>query len=302
MAKPQRYYPCQKIFRLGEPITTFTNNRRIEANRILSIANRRLYRQSRVYSMKIDLDPESTLSNAGVEVYVLRDNWDLHGAYKFAMEQYYNANREEMQAGGAKTRWHDFRVQSGVDSDLLNPAVAQEDLNAVGDFVVLNEGDHTYASIADASGTNHEFTLHRQPSATQYGILSEWSKKDRVDLDPSSTSTTMPYAGISEDVDEANYDLLRDSGDNPPYSTDSDLYPWVKVAHLQAATNQKLSSGFFDAPLGIVILRSVAGFPTGAAVKELPVTVTFQKGNYKGVKAPAYATPTLTEEMKYKVV
>jgi hypothetical protein len=302
MAKPERYYPCQKILRLGEGTTTTTNNRRIEANRILSIANRRLYRQSRVYSMKIDVDPESALALAGVEVYVLRNNWDLHGAYKLAMEQYYNANREEMMAGGAKTRWHDFRVQSGVDSDLLLPAAAQEDLNAVGDFVTLSEGDHSYASITDSAGTFHEFTLHRNPSGTQYGILDEWMKKDRADPDPSSASTSLPYAGISEDVDEANYDLLRASGDYPPYALDADEYCWVKVSHLQAGTNQKLSTGFFEAPLGLVILRSTGGFPTAAAVRELPVTVTFQSGKYKGVKAPAYATPVLTPEKKYEVV
>jgi hypothetical protein len=252
--------------------------------------------------MKIDLDPESAVALAGVEVYVLRNNWDLHGAYKYAMEQYYNANREEMQAGGAKTRWHDFRVQSGVDSDLLWPAAAQEDLNAVGDFVTLNEGDHSYASITDSAGTFHEFTLDRNPSASQYGILDEWMKKDRVDSDPASASTSLPYAGISEDIDEANYDLLRGSGENPPYSLDADEYCWVKVSHLQAGTNQKLSTGFFEAPLGIVILRSTGGFPAAAAVKELPVTVTFQSGKYKGVKAPAYATPVLTPEKKYEVV
>jgi hypothetical protein len=51
--------------------------------------------------------------------------------------------------------------------------------------------------------------------------------------------------------------------------------------------------------LGIVVLVSTA-FTTDDQVYGMHVT--FQAGDYKGVKAPAYATPVLTEAKEYEVV
>jgi hypothetical protein len=256
-----------------------------------------------MYSMKVDIDVQSALANAGVDVYVLRDTWDLQGAYKLAMKTYYNTMKEEMTQS-SRGRWLDFNVQSGVAADLLGPSVAEEDFNTVGSFTVLPTTGTTYASVADAAGTPHSFTMEVSASANEYSIIDEWRNFGRVSNDPASQSTTLAYAGVSENIDETNYDLLRDVGENPPYSTAADDEIWHKVCTLQAGSdgNQKLSSGFFDAPLGIVILRSVAGFPPGPAVPDVGLTVSFQKGNYKGVKAPAYATPILTEAKEYEVV
>ena len=76
---------------------------------------------------------------------------------------------------------------------------------------------------------------------------------------------------------------------------------WHKVGVLKtgAAGEQKLTTGFFDAPLGIVVLVSSAFTDV---VSTHPITVTFQAGDYKGIKAPAYATPVLTESNEYEVV
>lgn len=253
--------------------------------------------------MKVDIDVQSALANSGVDVYVLRDTWDLHGAYKLAMKTYYNAMKEEMTQS-SKGRWMDFNVQSGVAADLLGPSVAEEDFDTAGSFSVLDAQGTQYASVVDAAGTAHSFTLEVSASANEYSIIDEWANFGRISNDPASQSTTLAYAGVSENVDEANYDLLRDVGENPPYSAAADDEIWHKVCTLKAGTdgNQKLSSGFFDAPLGIVILRSATGFLPGVAVADLGCTVSFQKGNYKGVKAPAYATPVLTDAKEYEVV
>lgn len=253
--------------------------------------------------MKVDLDVQSAIANSGVDVYVLRDTWDLHGAYKLAMKMFYNTMKEEM-TNSSKGRWLDFFVQSGVAADLLGPSVATEDMDQSGDFSVLTSTGAAYANVIDAAGVNHGFTLESNGAANEYAIMEEWRDFGRVSNDPASQSTTLPYAGISEDVDEGNFDILRGIGQAPPYGSAADEELWHKVCTLQAGSdgNQKLSSGFFDAPLGIVILRSATGFLPGTAVVDLGVTVSFQKGNYKGVKAPAYATPMLTDAKEYEVV
>lgn len=254
--------------------------------------------------MKLDIDVQSALANAGVDVYVLRDNWDLHGAYKLAMKMFYNAHKEELQAPGAQTRWMDFNVQSGVASDLLVASVAREDMDTAGSFSTIPSGGVSYATVVDAAGVNHGFTLEASGATNEYAIMEEWRDHGRVSDDPASQSTTLAYAGIAEDVDEANYDIVRAIGKDAPYTEQAETDLWHKVCTLKAGSdgNQKLSSGFFDAPLGVVILRSPTGFIPGAAVVDLDMTVTFQKGDYKGVKAPAYATPVLTDAKEYEVV
>lgn len=269
----------------------------------LSTVNRRLYRQSRVYSMKIDVEPGSLPATSGVAVYVLRDTWDLHGAYKYAMKMYYNAMKEELQAKGAQTRWHDFRVLSDFQSDAVQAVVSAP---ATGTPSMVDststQGDFDFSEVVDQAGNSRVFSLHSQTSsATQYGILEEWSRLDRVDADPQAADANLPYSGLNPGQDESNYDLLRVRGANPPYGNESSTSLWRRVGVIKETPSgvSKLSTGFFDAPLGIVVLVSTA-FTTDNQVYGMHVT--FQAGDYKGVKAPAYATPMLTEAKEYEVV
>jgi hypothetical protein len=111
----------------------------------------------------------------------------------------------------------------------------------------------------------------------------------RVQEDPAAQSTSMPYSDMKEDVDELNYDNLRTRGDNPPYQTSAINDLWVKVTTLKQITPDgigKLTSGYFEAPLGLVCLVS-SGFAAGAQIEQ-PINVHFQKGDYKGINAPSY--------------
>ena len=78
--KMQKHYPAQKMIRVGDQTNGTAGGRLMRVDRLLTMTNRRLYRQSRVYSAKVDVDIGSALATAGIDVYVLRDTWDLHGA------------------------------------------------------------------------------------------------------------------------------------------------------------------------------------------------------------------------------
>lgn len=305
VTKTSRHYPVQRHIRLGDQTAASASGRFVQASKILSFANRRLYRQSYVYNMKIDVDIDSAVAAQGLEVYVLRDTWDLHGAYKQAMKHYYNAMKEEIaNAKGSEGRWHDFRVNADFPADELVP-VTYNTQNSTPLFTAdtLTDGDHDLSSVTDAAGVAKTFSLDDVPLASQYSIIQEWRERDRVDSDPASVSAFMPYSGLVEDLDDANYQILKDNGRVPPYNDEADLSLWHKVTTLSRVSPDgvmKLSSGFFDAPLGIVILRS-AGFDTVVTV-DRAITVTFQSGDYKGIKARSYATPILTPEMEYEVV
>lgn len=307
MAKSKRYYPVQLKTRLADATATTADWRYLHAETILSGMNRRLARQSYVYSLKIDIDPGSTAAANGVEIYVLRDNWDTHGAYKMAMKHYYNAMKEELAAApGAEGRWQDFKVGVGMQTDRLVGSTSELVSGAVPNM----SPRRTYnvspdiSEVTDANGVTKQFLLTTASTGTSYSIFQEWSRSNQTGVDPSSQSITMPYGDIVENLDEANYDEIRNRGRSPPYPGDADDEQWVKVAVLgnNAAIDSKLSSGFFEAPLGIVVIKAVGTFVAGASSLDHPMTLTFQRGDYKGVKAHRYATPMLNDAKEWEVV
>lgn len=302
--KAKRHYPVQRQMRLGDLTAAAGVARVIQSTRCLGNANRRLYRQSYVYNLKIDVDIGSALATAGVDVYVLRDTWDLHGAYKEAMKQYYNAMREELGTPNVDTRWHDFRVSSDLLADEMvpvtfNPQASVPLFNAD----QLTDGDHDLSQVVTSAGVTKTFVLDDAATASQFSIIQEWQKRDQVDVKDTGLSAFQPYTGIVEDYDSANHVILADNGRVPPYNDQSDLSLWHKVTTLKQVSPDgvmKLSSGFIEAPLGLVILVS-SGFTTDLTA-DRGVTLTFQSGDYKGVKATRYATPVLTDSMEYEVV
>lgn len=303
--KMSRHYPAQKQVRLADITAAVAGGRFVQATRLLSNANRRLYRQSYTYPMKIDVDVGSAMATAGVDIYVLRDTWDLHGAYKFAMEHFYNAQKEELQnAGGGNTRWLDFRVLPDFQADELGVSTANPNsASPIMSTTLEDVGEMDFSRVVDASGATRQFGLDNTGDASIFSIVQQWQHKDRVDDSPANASAAMPYSGLVEDLDEANYDILRQDGASPPYDDAASTSLWTKVTTLKQVSPDgvmKLSSGYFDAPLGLVILISSA-FTTDVNLQH-PLTVSFQSGDYKGIKAHRYATPVLTPEKKYEVV
>ena len=77
-------------------------------------------------------------------------------------------------------------------------------------------------------------------------------------------------------------DDLTNFGNQPPYSQSTFSDPWVKIATLRdEAGKQRLSTGYFTAPCGFVVVTNLAG--EGTPATNLHVTV--KAGDYKGVSA-----------------
>lgn len=301
--KVKRHYPVQRNIQLKDEATpAIAGGRLLQGAQELSSVNRRLYRENRLYSMKLDVEPGTALAQAGVSVYVLRDTWDLHGAYKTAMKMYYNAMKEELQAGGANSRWHDFRVLPDFQGPTLRAVVSAPSPSAASMVDDETVRSTQMSLVTDQNGATRLFSMAAQiTNATQFGVMKEWQNQDRVDNDPASSSLDLPYDELIAGRNEQNYDDLKTQGATPPYDVQASLHAWRRVGNIrETATGvSKLSTGYFDAPLGLVILISSA-FTTDEQTWGLHVS--FQNGDYKGVKAPAYATPMLVNEKEYEVV
>lgn len=278
MAK--KHYP---VVRRGKLDTASPTSGEIEINieQFLSKTNRRLYRQARTYKVKIDLDADSTEKFA---VFALADNWMNHKALQMAYAMYLENSQDERERLKKEQigRWSDFRVASGGSATVANPV--QYDVGAVP--AALTAGDFATTIVVDAAGVSKNFSWGAA-TASRYSILEEYDKAGNANSSPSTTTGDMPYDDLMADDDAAMAAALQNRGEDPPYDATGvgSANPWVKVAQLDAASPaQKLSSGFFDAPCGFVLILPLGGLADN--LDDLSWEV--QSGDYKGVNAPSY--------------
>jgi hypothetical protein len=275
---PARHYPVVLGSELGSTSEN-TTLRFLQVDRELSKLNRRMYRMGRYYKVKIDCDQNAT---GNFEVYTLRDDWAVQKAYQMAYKMYLENTSEERERLGAKqiARWEDFRVNHGLTGNQL-VAVLHDVTTA---NTLMTGGEFELANVVDATGTTRSFTWGT-PTISEYGLLQEYDKAADTQADPSSVPSNGPYENINTDVDSATMDNLQGDGNLPPYVQTSitSTSPFVRIGTLgQTAGAQRLSTGFFTAPCGIVI---VVG--SGSNWNSNSLLFEAAKGDYKGVHAPS---------------
>ena len=278
-AKP--FYPVVRGSELGST-TEQQTTRRLDVPRALSVLNRRLYRYARAYSVKLDLD----MSTAGsYEVYALRNDWAVHQGLKMAYEMYLHNTEDERKAlsGTQMARWEDFRCDAGLDvtAEILLPVLHQDNFTRT----ILTQGEFDLSTVVDTAQQTRTFTWG-SASGTEYSILGEYDLKANAQPDPSSDTNDGPYANIKNELDETITKNLQEDGNLPPYDATgvNATTPWVRVATLGAgpAGDQKLSTGYFDAPCGIVVVVGNTG-----SWNSNDLIFEVKAGKYKGVHAPS---------------
>jgi len=292
------YYPVQR--KTGLASASNGVHHVCDVGRILSRVNHRLYRQGKTYQVKIDLDNRTmasgTPSGAGqIEVYALKDTWFTQKAWQLARATYLTATAGERAAMSSSkiARWEDFRVSSGVSNAIdVNPYEYASDLSGNAN----THGEHATSQITLADGsTERSFTWGTPGGGSQeFGILVEYNKSGDTNKSPQDDANTgagdQAYAGSEDGVFEKQMDDLVNNGNHPPYNRASfSSSVWVKIATLDnsdaagpgvAGGHSRMSTGFFNAPCGLVVLKtSVARTLAGE------VSITAKAGDYKGVAA-----------------
>ena len=279
-------YACQKHIEIN--VDPDGNKQFVDVARCLSEVNHRLYRQSRVYRCKVNHLGNPT-DRGKLDVYVLRDTWMLQKAYQMAKDTYDKNMIEEMTDVSAKNlaRWQDFRIvlepaASGYTEKL--PMVrANSTLNAT----TLANGEFAASRVYKEDGTSMTFGL--VGSTSRWSIVEEYDKTADVDSAPAnlvSGSDINPYGELDNDNVTAARNDLQNLGNQPPYDPNSldgqELFR--KVASIGAQSGaQRLSTGFFDAPLGLIVF-----VPSGLTANEDFFEVEVQSGDYKGVHGADY--------------
>jgi hypothetical protein len=130
-----------------------------------------------------------------------------------------------------------------------------------------------------------------------FDIIAEYNKEGKVQADPSTATTEAAYVELNANLEDAEVANLQADGNLPPYDADSTLpgevLEYVGTIYRDSAGNEKLTTGFFDAPLGAVfVFGAGVGLVDSITIEGDPAPVTceieVQAGDYKGVKATPF--------------
>lgn len=277
--KTMKHYPVLRKTMLTQPLPA-GNRGLIDTPKILSQINHRLYRYSRVYECSVSIDAD-VIDNISVDVYALADTWMVHNALKMAKTAWDESNAEEMKMlNGRVARWNDFRVNPGVQGTSTYEATSF--LKGTLTPTPFTVGEFAFSNVVDQTGASRFFSWGN-PTPSNYSIIEEYDASGNTSTDP-TTPATGPYNGLLPNLEAGAADALQEDGNNPPYDADDiGQNIWVKVGTLHLGPGrQRLSTGFFNAPCGVIILDGVGITDYNGSV-ELEV----KRGDYKGVKAPS---------------
>lgn len=292
--KNSRHYP---VVRSAPTSAGAAANTLIDSAAFLSKLNRRLYRMGRVYSMKVDVRPD--YAGPAIEVYALRNDWAVQKAFQMAYQVYLDNTMDERErlASGQVARWEDFRVRHGLTLAINtgNPTLHQPG----GGATSLTAGSFETSTMKDGADAERTFTWGAG-AADRWGMLEEYDRAGNAQGTPDSDTNNGPYANADTKVDASVMQNLQEDGSLPPYSQTgvNSGSPWVRIAVLGSSASgvQKLSSGFFDAPCGFILLK---GFTETS--EAYSVEIEAKSGDYKGVHAPSMIE-VATVNRKRKVV
>ena len=279
------YYPVQRTV---QPASTgdAAPIKVCDIGKLLSTVNHRLYRQGKTYQVKVDLATNET-DTGTYEVYALVDTWYIQKAWQLARATYEEAMADERAQMGKDmaARWEDFRVASGVSGG-YNTFAWRWGSDGTGALDSAGEFQSSRVTLPDGS-TQRTFTWGGT-SGSSLGMLQEYDKVNNTQA--AQVSSDLAYSEIGADVQEAAADDLKDRGRDPPYSALTfNQRVWVRVAVLNNSLNtagqsnqtNKLSTGFFNAPCGLVLVKT----PTPNTALTGQLSITAKAGKYKGVAA-----------------
>lgn len=272
----KKHYPVQRIISVAQAPGPAANVAVAKVGNLLSQVNHRLYRQSRTYECSVTIDG-NVADATTVDVYALADTWYLKGALKLAKSAWDMSNAEEIAMNnGNVARWSDFRIRDDIASsaDLNAVQFSRGTLNPL----QITTGEFYSSLVEDQTGVSRNFSLGAG-TATVYSIFEEYDNQPGTSSDPTVPSTG-PYSGLLPNTSATAAEAISERGNLPPYDeTGYGSAIWVKVGTLHLASGrQRLSTGNFVAPLGMIVLSGV-----GTIGEAADMQITVRSGDYKGV-------------------
>jgi len=297
--KKSNYYPVQTDLVIG--IAAGSGLGVIRIDRELSGLNRRLYRQNRVYRVKVDAVGSAM---GEVDVFRLRNTFMLQRGYGEAMKAWNESFEaaEEVVKETSMPRWRDFRIDVKPHvGDTLYSALnlRSSGTGVASQSVVIDEYNTSIAYTP--TGTSKDFGI--RADSNTFDIISEYNKMGKVQPSPVSGTTEAAYEELNSDLNDNQVNWIQVDGNSPPYDADDmhplDVLEYVGTIFIDADGTSRMSTGYFDAPLGAVFVQ--AGTNPLPSVKAIDsgntnvLKLVVQKGDYKGVAAHEFVDASKME-------
>lgn len=252
-------------------------NSAIQVPRVLSALNHRLYRQHMMYTARVNLNTDANVSK--IDVYALAPTWYVVNSLRAAKRVHDDAMKEERALVG-QARWYDFRINEDMPSTSELMPRGLDRTTLANSAVSVTGSEYTISQIHDVNGANKEFRLVFPSDGSGFNVFEEYDAMGNVS-DAPQTPAAGGYDNVHSDVDTPNMEDLLNRGNAPPYDTDTWNVVWVKVGELyqSAAGAQSRSTGYFEAPLGLIYM------PGLNADNASSIRLEVAAGKYKGVKA-----------------
>lgn len=246
----------------------------IQVDKVLSEVNHRLYRQHMTYTCRVDLNTDQDFGL--VEVYALAPTWLVLNSLREAKRVHDDAMKEE-RGMVRQARWYDFRINPNFSGTVNSLGAYGLNSNGAATAVSTTGSEYGYSVIEDSAGGARSFILQGATSASAYNVFEEYDDMGNVSASPDAP-VTGGYDGVRAAVETENVAALQFRGNEPPYNPDTWDVVWIKVGELYQTTggNSSKSTGFFEAPLGLIYMPNHAATSANITLKVKP-------GKYKGV-------------------
>ncbi len=230
-----------------------------------------------MYTCRVSLGTDAQTNK--IDVYALAPTWYVLNSLRTAKRVHDDAMKEERGLVG-QARWYDFRIDQDIPlGEELQPAGLDKTSLAIS-AVSRTGSEYATSQIHDVSGNNKVFRLVGASSTNGFNVFEEYDAMGNI-----SDSPEVPAAGgydnVNAEIDTPNMEDLLNRGNAPPYNPDTWNVVWMKVGELYrtASGTQSVSTGYFDAPLGIIYLPNYAQTTNGVLRLEV------KSGKYKGLQA-----------------
>ena len=262
----------------------------VRTDMLASQMNQQLFRQGMVYDVKLDLEADS---NQQVHVWALNPTWILKQSWILAKKMFDDNVKEEMALvpKSSRAKWADFRVEDCLQGyGVVKPLVFEEPGAATAsmhDPITVGRAEYGFSRVyTDGAAAGWNFGLNNGPAC--FDIFEEYRRNWQVLEDPAeSTNDDVPYDVLADDAHDETVQQLKENGNQPPYDDMSGgaTYDrkWIYIGTLSAQLSgaQRLTTGFFEAPLGLVALQGY----NGAGFGDADLKLILKAGKYKGVSA-----------------
>lgn len=293
----------------------------LDVAELLSITNRRMYRQNRVYRCRLVVKPTAiTSATEGFSgtVMAINNTWANRRAYAMAMEQWLKAHQDEVKLmkdkGLSFAKWRDFKTKLGATNGRISP-IGHKYNSSTQDFVheALTpaagnyDWDASTVAVSHVSGIPVEFGFNWLASdGNNFNIVEQADRIYNIQQSPDTAfDYDLPYDSLqvnSTEIDDIEFEGLQEDGNEPPYDKNilnnilahvGTLGSMMTDSSNPAATtgeyeSMMLKTPWFDAPCGFVILDG-AFF---ADLQDMDICLEVMTGDYKGVKAPQFVDIT----------